>query len=360
MPRLALRRYIALGPARRKSLCTCGRRRCPTNYETSARDADWIIAVANRHFGKIGDVWKHLPLAEILAARSPARYMDSHAGSALYPLSRSLSRDYGVFWFFERSRQCPVLRETAYHRLLTQMQDGAGQLTEYPGSPAIAMRLLGERAAYLFCDTDGVSLDDIQADAGRLAIPGRCVRCVRGDGVTSIEEHWDEVIASPERTLMHVDPYEPAAGPVGSRPIDLVAKAAAAGVSVVLWYGYHARDAGGPHGHDGALRDGLLDELRASFQANRVDPTSRVWFCELELEGIDDPRFDLAAPGALGCGICCVNVDGSVTDRMRSLGVAMADIYQGYRFPDGSSGTIRFDSTPSRPAAQSGGRSLPA
>lgn len=316
--------------------------------------------MANRHFGKIGDVWKHLPLAEVLAARSPARYVESHAGSALYPLSRSPSRDYGVFWFFERSRQCAVLRDTAYHRLLARMQDGAGRLTEYPGSPAIAMRLLGGRAAYLFCDTDGASLDDIRADAGRLAIPGQCVRCVHEDGVRSVEGHWDEVVSAPGRTLMLVDPYEPTAGPVGSRPIDLVAKAAAAAVPVILWYGYHARDAGGPHGRGGALRDGLLGQLRAAFKAHGAGPTSQPWFGELELEGIDDPLFDLAAPGALGCGVCCVNIDDSITDRIRSLGVAMADIYRGYRFPDGSSGAVRFHATPSPPAGQYGGRSLPA
>ncbi len=39
--------------------------------------------MANRHFGRIGDVWKHLPLAEILLLETPRRYWETHAGSAL-------------------------------------------------------------------------------------------------------------------------------------------------------------------------------------------------------------------------------------------------------------------------------------
>jgi hypothetical protein len=39
--------------------------------------------MANRHFGKIGAVWKHLALAEILAGENPRAYWESHAGCAV-------------------------------------------------------------------------------------------------------------------------------------------------------------------------------------------------------------------------------------------------------------------------------------
>lgn len=38
--------------------------------------------MANRHFGKFADAWKHLVLGEVLVATSPARYAETHAGSA--------------------------------------------------------------------------------------------------------------------------------------------------------------------------------------------------------------------------------------------------------------------------------------
>jgi len=63
--------------------------------------------VANRHYAKIADVWKHLPLTELLAVERPTRYLESHAGSAQYPLTASPERDYG----FAGSLITPRLRQ---------------------------------------------------------------------------------------------------------------------------------------------------------------------------------------------------------------------------------------------------------
>ena len=40
--------------------------------------------MANQHFGKFADVWKHLLLVEVLAREQPARYAETHAGSGAY------------------------------------------------------------------------------------------------------------------------------------------------------------------------------------------------------------------------------------------------------------------------------------
>src|SRR6516162_8570381 len=40
--------------------------------------------MANQHFGNIGDVWKHVVLAEVLEREPPAWYAETHAGSAAY------------------------------------------------------------------------------------------------------------------------------------------------------------------------------------------------------------------------------------------------------------------------------------
>ena len=50
--------------------------------------------MANVHYARIGDVWKHLSLAEVLRIGCPRRYWESHAGSSSYPLTRSPERDY--------------------------------------------------------------------------------------------------------------------------------------------------------------------------------------------------------------------------------------------------------------------------
>ena len=66
--------------------------------------------MANHHYGRIGDIWKHLPLAEILEIEQPAEYWESHGGSARYPLTHSWQRDFGVFYFLSHAAKS-VLRE---------------------------------------------------------------------------------------------------------------------------------------------------------------------------------------------------------------------------------------------------------
>jgi 23S rRNA (adenine2030-N6)-methyltransferase len=70
--------------------------------------------MANRHFARIGDVWKHLPLCELLTLEQPTFYCESHAGAALYPLTRSPDRDFGVYHFLERSPGSGLLSASRY------------------------------------------------------------------------------------------------------------------------------------------------------------------------------------------------------------------------------------------------------
>jgi hypothetical protein len=104
--------------------------------------------MANQHYGQIGDIWKHLPLTEILATLRPTEYWESHAGSTRYPLTRSWQRDFGVFHFLSGSNQSPLLGASRYRQLLSSCADF------YPGSCEIAMRIRGTGSSYLLCDTD--------------------------------------------------------------------------------------------------------------------------------------------------------------------------------------------------------------
>ena len=99
--------------------------------------------LANVHYARIGDVWKHLPLAEVLRIELPGRYWESHSGSSSYPLTRSPERDYGAFTFLERSGRSPGLERSSYRRLLARYF--GREAPAYPGSPRIAMELLATR-----------------------------------------------------------------------------------------------------------------------------------------------------------------------------------------------------------------------
>ena len=68
----------------------------------------------NNHFAELGDVWKHLPLAEILRVDPPHAYWETHAGSASYLLTESASRLHGALRFLSLAPYDPDLRSCAY------------------------------------------------------------------------------------------------------------------------------------------------------------------------------------------------------------------------------------------------------
>jgi hypothetical protein len=135
------------------------------------------------------------------------------------------------------------LEGSAYRRLL-YLRGRGRTLQTYPGSPRIAMELLGDAAEFVFCDLDGQSLATIAQDARALGVPAGCVRLLHGDGVSALV---DELVALTEEegsgTFLHVDPYRPLeSGRGGESSLGLFVGAAQRGVGSMLWYGFDARD----------------------------------------------------------------------------------------------------------------------
>jgi 23S rRNA (adenine2030-N6)-methyltransferase len=282
--------------------------------------------MANVHYAKIGDVWKHLPLAEVLAIERPGRYWESHAGSSSYPLTRSPERDYGVFLFLERAGSSSALKGSAYLRLLYLRERGRTSPT-YPGSPLIAMELLGGAAEFVFCDLDSASLATIAEDAHALGVPQGCVRLVHGDGVSALEEELAGLAEEEASgTLLHVDPYRPLeSGHGGETPLGLFARAAERGVGCMLWYGFDAR----------GERAVVLDALRERIAGG-------AWYGEVSLRGEEIPEvgFD---PGVLGCGVVVCNVGQEALAACSRLGEGLASAYADARLPNGHDGALEFE-----------------
>jgi 23S rRNA (adenine2030-N6)-methyltransferase len=283
--------------------------------------------MANVHYARIGDVWKHLPLAEVLRIERPDRYWESHAGSSSYPLTRSPERDYGVFLFLERAGRSPALEGSAYRRLLYLRKRGRIPLT-YPGSPRIAMDLLGSAGGrFVFCDLDGASLGNIAEDARALEIPSGRVRLVQGDGVSTLEEELAGLTEEEaSATFLHVDPYRPLEpGRGGQTPLSLFARAAERGVGCMLWYGFDAR---------GAPAE-VLDALREQIAGG-------CWYGEVSLraEDLSEVGFD---PGVLGCGVVLCNVGREALGACSRLGEGLAQAYANARLPNGRDGALEFE-----------------
>jgi 23S rRNA A2030 N6-methylase RlmJ len=293
--------------------------------------------VANRHFGNIGDIWKHLPLAEILAIEKPARYWESHAGSAQYALTHSAARDYGVFCLISHAADSLAVASSSFLCLLDGLRTGRGRLATYPGSPRIAMELLGKRTKYLFCDIDGRSLATIKLAARRLAINPKKIVCVKGDGVGAVLEAAERLRPlSLKRTLVLVDPCAGDA-PFARRegrpsPMDLFSRLASLGAKSILWYSFDSR----------SEKRAAWRSIRASLAGHGVDArASGLWCGEIGLKEIDCD--DLGTnPGVRGCGILCANLGRASISASSRLGYDLARLYADASFPGGMSGALAF------------------
>ncbi len=173
--------------------------------------------MANRHFAKLADVWKHLPLAEILATERPDHYCETHAGNASYAMVDDPERRLGVSYFREVAAAHPPLADSKYLHRLRELESDGGVLMTYPGSPLLAMHELANNAAYLLCDLDPDSIDNLESEADSLGVTD--ARCLAADGMGAVADYVAG--ANGQRVRSH-RPIRPscrrAVGLVGSGP----------------------------------------------------------------------------------------------------------------------------------------------
>ncbi|MDD5596396.1 MAG: 23S rRNA (adenine(2030)-N(6))-methyltransferase RlmJ [Victivallaceae bacterium] len=184
--------------------------------------------MANRHFSKLGDVWKHLIFAEILQNNPPAQYWETHAGSAYYDLITDSTRQHGVIQFIKRAGNFLPLNKCAYLKVLQSLPG------KYPGSAAIAMRIIGNHARYTLCDTDPASAENLKQESASLD-----AQILIEDGMTAICRQAS-VTTAPGNILVCIDPYDPFERAAQNSPnsVELAISLARAGFRVFYWYGY--------------------------------------------------------------------------------------------------------------------------
>jgi 23S rRNA A2030 N6-methylase RlmJ len=283
--------------------------------------------MANRHFAKLADVWKHLPLVAVLSIERPRHYWESHAGNALYSMVDDAERRYGALRFVDVASAFPALARSRYIEHLQALNPSMPPLHRYPGSPLLAMTELGAAASYLFCDTDVGSVADLEAAASRLGLED-CVRVVCSDGMTALHE---SLVGVDGKVVAHIDPYDPwAQGPAGVSAVGLARELIQRGVGLVYWYGYD-----GPE-----QRGWAFDELRESSSA------AILWCGDVMIASHEKAAFggdlgDATTPGT-GFGVVCANVSREAINACRRLGEELARAYDGIPLPDGMSGHLDF------------------
>lgn len=281
--------------------------------------------MANRHFGKITDVWKHAALAEVLEREPPARYAETHAGSGAYAVVHDREREFGILRFLEVAPHFAALARSPYRAVTASYVQGARGL--YPGSGLLAMTMLGNASSYLLCDLDPASITDLRHWSGELGLHG--CEVVETDGMAAVAAWLDSEARGPG--LAHIDPFDPdAKAPGGYSALELAARVADSGTGLVYWYGYN--EAG-----DQAW---ALKRLATLTRAP-------LWCGDLLVTGASNAPGDLGratTPGT-GFGVILANLRADTVDACAALGHALSDAYADATFPDGHPGNLAFTSS---------------
>ena len=280
--------------------------------------------MANRHFGNIGDVWKHVVLAEVLEREPPAWYAETHAGSGAYAVVHSGGREYGFLHFLEVAPRFPVLARSPYCAIASSYVQSDRRL--YPGSALLAMTVLGDTTSYLLCDLDRDSVIDLRRWSRELDLHN--CEVVEADGMAAVAARLDSETHRPG--LVHIDPFDRDARAPGSySALQLAARVADSGTGLVYWYGY-----------DEPGTQGLAHKQLAALTR------APLWCGEVTVTGANDSLADRDHSATLRTfGIILANVQEGTAGACAALGNALARAYDDAVLPDGARGNLAFTSS---------------
>jgi 23S rRNA A2030 N6-methylase RlmJ len=277
--------------------------------------------VTNPHFANLGDVWKHLWLAGVLASAVPTQYLETHAGSASYPLVDDAERAIGVGTFLAAAQASDLLRRSVYGRQIGGL--AVADQPTYPGSPLLAMAILGPGCRYIFCDTDHKSVTDLLRERDRLGLRDQA-RVVHGDGLTETVTLLEAGDLGPD-SLVHVDPFDFDAADRGVSARDLVKRLVISDVPVIAWY-HLATPA---------------ESFRLVGDIMMAAPGAPAWCAELQVLG---PHAYRAGIGS-GCGVLLAGAAVAPAPELRSAAEAYVAAFRQLTAGLGVSATSRFTSS---------------
>ena len=273
------------------------------------------------HAGEIGDVWKHLPLCEMLGFEKPKRYFETNSASAKHSLPNDSRKEYGVFHLMSRAAS-PVL-DGKYFDVLRSADTLNSRI--YLGSPAQAMKILSDEAVYFFHDIEQMPLHDIRDFAISVGLADR-VNTVCGDSISAFLDGGYEFTSS---DLVFIDPYQPFdANASGQNYFDVFTKAYTSQSKTVLWYGYDSIK--GKQAIAGKLR-----RIREAFDCGAIY-TFDIWQRCMGYDGC------ARNPGVPGCGLAIAHLSEASIAKTGELLRCVEDIYKEVLY-NGSAAPISTD-----------------
>jgi 23S rRNA (adenine2030-N6)-methyltransferase len=266
-----------------------------------------------QHFGKIGDVWKHLPLCEFLAIEKPTKYVDTNAAYPDYHLTDTPEQEYGILLVARNIAKSPLIRESVYWRTLCSLPENADGIVRYLGSPGLALNILNTSATkYVFFDIDKPPLREID-NFSRKAGLSSSVLCRNEDSVQGIFNLAEKLDGD---SFVFMDPYS-----VHERNhhehsyFEGFCKVIHKGAKGMLWYGFDTTS--------------QKDSLRDGFAAQTNEHASTI-LTGIEMASTmiseDPPQVN---PGVLGCGILIGNLSVSSRQIFERLAKETVNLYHG-------------------------------
>lgn len=273
---------------------------------------------AYTHYGKQADVFKHLVLCEVLNNEKPPVYIDTNSACAVYQLEHTPEQDYGIYHFLRKASMDDNLKDTLYYRL----ESDAQQKDCYYGSPALALKVMGEEAdKYYFYDLQNKSLENVNSFAEHEHLDNRVIirNCDSTKGV------MDLLPTLPKTTFLHIDPYEiDVKGIDGHTYFDIFVQATLLGLKCLLWYGFMTLD----------------DKLKLDkYMSSHIQKSGlrNVIGVQLIMNNIEKDTVS-CNPGILGSGLLASNLSDKSNRQLLDLSKLLVEAYKNsvYKGLDGS------------------------
>jgi len=257
------------------------------------------------HSGEVGDIWKHLPLCEILKIERPVMYRESNSAYAGYTITSNPKTEYGILKMLGLNNNEIVNSE--YYRVLKRNGiDGF----RYTGSPGLAMEILSNKAKYVFHDLEKEALDDVESFAVSKGLKEQ-VQIICGD---SISAFMDKDYLIDGHDFVFIDPYTPfdVSKITSFNFFDIFKKSITSKAKTMMWYGYDSLN--GQHLNLEQFRK-IASELGVA-----------VWTFDLWLQKMDTHGCEIN-PGVPGCGLACVNLSSESIDTTEKYLKLVEDCY---------------------------------
>ena len=256
------------------------------------------------HAGEIGDVWKHLPLCDILFIENPIRYHETNSAYSGYTIAKNPNTEYGIFKLL--SKPDGIVYDSKYINVL--YKNGIDKM-HYTGSPGLAMEILSNRANYFFHDIEIDALKDVEEYANTKGLQNN-VQTFCGD---SIKRFLSDDYKLKEDDFVFLDPYSPFdKNEDGKNFFDVFEKVIIHKSKALLWYGY----------------DTLQNKREISEHLSQLAKNHNVsiWSFDLWQKSMTENECTIN-PGVPGCGLACAYLSENSVEILKKYLQIIAQYY---------------------------------